>query len=101
MIGAASLGAELPRLSGGCASTSTPRGPTSFAQSRAGEHALVVLKQDFVPPARRRYVVFNHPFEAIPRPTRLEEDHSHALLAPYLYEADTDWVMRCSAQRGL
>ena len=39
-------------------------------QSRPGEHALVVLKQDFVPPVRRRNVVFNHAFEAIPRPAQ-------------------------------
>jgi len=32
---------------------------------------------------------------------RLEEHHGHELLAPFLYEADTDWVMRCSARRGL
>jgi hypothetical protein len=30
---------------------------------------------------------------------RLEEDHGHALIAPYLYEADTDWVMRLYARR--
>ena len=32
---------------------------------------------------------------------RLEEDHGHELVAPYLYEADTDWVMRCMARKGL
>ena len=32
---------------------------------------------------------------------RLEEDHGHDLVAPYLYEADTDWVMRCTARKGL
>jgi len=37
-------------------------------QSRSGEHALIVVKQDFVPPARRWNVVFNYAFEAIPRP---------------------------------
>jgi hypothetical protein len=32
---------------------------------------------------------------------RLEADKGHELIAPYLYEADTDWVMRCVARRGL
>ena len=32
---------------------------------------------------------------------RLEEDHGNELIAPYLYEADTDWVMPCSARRAL
>ena len=32
---------------------------------------------------------------------RLEEDHGRDLVAPYLYEADTDWVMRCTARKGL
>ena len=32
---------------------------------------------------------------------RLEEEHGHELIAPFLYEADTDWVMRVSARRGL
>ena len=39
-------------------------------QSRSGQHALVVLKQDFVPSARRRNVMFNYAFEAIPRLVR-------------------------------
>ena len=30
---------------------------------------------------------------------RLEADKGAAFLAPYLYEADTDWVMRCTARR--
>ena len=30
---------------------------------------------------------------------RLEADHGAEFLAPYLYETDTDWVMRCSARR--
>lgn len=33
--------------------------------------------------------------------TRLEADKGAGFLAPYLYEADTDWVMRCVARRGL
>jgi hypothetical protein len=33
--------------------------------------------------------------------TRLEADKGAAFLAPYLYETDTDWVMRCNARRGL
>jgi hypothetical protein len=30
---------------------------------------------------------------------RLEADHGAAFIAPYLYEEDTGWVMRCSARR--
>jgi hypothetical protein len=33
-------------------------------QARSGERALVVVKQDFVPPICRRDIVFNHAFEA-------------------------------------
>jgi hypothetical protein len=32
---------------------------------------------------------------------RLEADQGTAFLAPYLYEEDTYWVMRCNARRGL
>jgi hypothetical protein len=31
---------------------------------------------------------------------RLEADHGADFIAPYLYEADTTWVMRCSARRS-
>jgi hypothetical protein len=32
---------------------------------------------------------------------RLEQDHGHDLVAPYLYEEDTSWVMRVTARKGL
>ena len=44
-------------------------------QSRSSERALVPVKQNFVPPIRRRNVVFNHVFEAIPRSTRFTIEH--------------------------
>lgn len=31
---------------------------------------------------------------------RLEADQGAGFLAPYLYEEDTTWVMRCSARRS-